>query len=226
MITDRMINTFVGIATLALALSIALPSAADSNIYIEYSGGASFVADQSLSGADASGALLMGRASSNIGFNFGGAVGTRFLKYFRSEIQVSYRQNEVENLSLQGESNNASGHISLLAVMVNGYFDYDLGIGFVPYIGVGVGWGSVEIDAKSDAGAFTSQVEGEDSVFTYSVMAGASYPINEILDLSLGYRYIATTDPTINSSISAVGARRLDAEFDSHEIVFGLRFNF
>jgi opacity protein-like surface antigen len=66
-------------------------------------------------------------------------------------------------------------------------------------------------------------------------MAGGSYPINDVLDISLGYRYIATTDPKVNSKLTNPQpndppdekvARRLEAEFDAHEVVVGLRFNF
>ena len=242
MIADRMIKALGGIATCGFALSIALPSAAaDSDLYVEYSGGASFVRNQRIRGDDASGANLWGNVESDTGFNFGGAIGKRFHEHFRSEIQLTYRESEVSDLSLRNEPDNASGHIGLVAIMANGYVDWDLGIGVVPYFGAGIGWGSVEIDAKNRA-AFQTRINGRDSVFAWSLMVGGSYPINEVLDLSLGYRYIATTDPTINSTITdpapppppppeppgsdPVSARRLEAEFDAHELVLALRFNF
>ena len=109
---------------------------------------------------------------------------------------------------------------------MNGYAEYDLGVGVIPYIGVGIGYGSAEIDAKNRAGALQLRIEGRDSVFAWNVMVGGSYPVNDVLDLSLGYRYIATEDTHINSGVRNLGARRLDSEFDAHEAVMGLRFNF
>jgi OOP family OmpA-OmpF porin len=226
-IADRMIKALGGIATCAFALSIALPSAAaETDLYVEYSGGVSFVPNQRISGADAPGSNLSGHVESDTGFNVGAAFGARFYEYFRAELQITYRESEVSNLSLQGEPDDAQGHVGLVAIMANGYFDYDLGIGVVPYLGAGVGWGSVEIDAKNKSGTGQTRIEGEDSIFVWSLMAGGTYPINEVLDLSLGYRYIATTDPDINSDIGGLGSTRLEAEFEAHEIVLGLRFNF
>ena len=245
-LTGRMMKVLAGIATYAFALSIALPiafialssAAADSDLYVEYSGGLSIVRNQNIAGDDASGANLSGKVESDAGFNIGAAFGKRFHEHFRSEIQLTYRENEVSNLSLRNEPDNAEGHIGLLAIMANGYVDWDLGIGVVPYVGAGIGWGSVEIEAKNGA-AFQTKINGRDSVFAWSLMVGGSYPLNEVLDLSLGYRYIATTDPKINSGLSDPPpspnpddlpvtrvARRLKAEFDAHEVVLGLRFNF
>jgi OOP family OmpA-OmpF porin len=247
-----MTNLLGGFAACVIVFSIALPSAAasDMDIYVEYGGGVSFVPNQDLDGAGASGSDLNGEAESDPGFHVGAAIGKRFNEHFRAELGLSYRQNEVTNMSLRNEHDNAEGHIGLLAIMANGYFDWDLGIGVIPYLGAGIGWGSLEIDSKNNGASFApnqqSMIEGQDQVFTYSIMAGGTYPINESLDLSLGYRYIATTEADINTNLSDPNpdpnlpdpnnpdqgasrinsSRRLDAEFDSHEIVLGLRINF
>jgi len=230
----RMINMLGGIATCAAALCIALPSAAtDSDLYVEYSGGFTHVPNQRIIGDDSSGSNLSGKVESDEGFNIGMAFGKRFYEHFRGEIQLTFRENEVSNMSLRNESDNASGHIGLLAIMLNGYVDWDLGIGVIPYFGTGMGWGSVEIEAKNGA-LNQSKINGSDSVFAWSLMAGGSYPLNDVLDISLGYRYIATTKPKVNSKLTNPQpdppaekvARRLEAEFDAHEVVVGLRFNF
>jgi opacity protein-like surface antigen len=231
----RMINVLGGIAACAGALCIALPSAAtDSDLYVEYSAGFTHVPNQRIIGDDSSGSNLSGKVESDEGFNIGMAFGKRFYEHFRGEIQLTYRENEVSNMSLRNESDNASGHIGLLAIMLNGYIDWDLGIGVIPYFGTGMGWGSVEIEAKNRA-PNQSKIDGRDSVFAWSLMAGGSYPINDVLDISLGYRYIATTKPKVNSTLTNPQpndppddkiARRLKAEFDAHEVVVGLRFNF
>jgi OOP family OmpA-OmpF porin len=239
---------------LSIALTLAMPSSAadsdsDSGFYVEYSGGATFVPNQSITGADASALSFDGRAESDVGFNVGGAIGARFYKYFRGEVQFTYRQNEVSSMPIRYQDevqrSPASGHIGLMTVMANGYVDYDLGIGVVPYLGVGMGWGRMELDAKNRSdfdGPDQTSIEGDDSVFTWSLMVGGSYPVNEVLDISLGYRYIATTDADVNSTITNIGegvslipplddpdtsvARRLEAEYDAHEVVLGVRVNF
>jgi opacity protein-like surface antigen len=232
---NNVIGALGGVATFALALCIALPSAAaeDSDLYVEYSAGLSIVPNQRIIGDDASGSNLSGKIETDPGFNIGMGFGKRFYEHFRAEVQLTYRENEVSNMSLRNESDNGSGHIGLLAVMANGYVDWDLGIGVIPYFGTGIGWGSVEVEAKNNA-PNQSKMSGRDSVFAWSLMAGGSYPINDVLDISLGYRYIATTKPKINSNLTNPQptppaekiARRIKAEFDAHEVVVGLRFNF
>ena len=222
--TPRVLSPLLSAILLAtlLAIFFALPASAaeESNdaptIYVEYSGGYSWIPNQRLTGADASGALLDGRVESGSGFNVGGAIGAKFRKYFRAEIAFTYRESEVDAASVQNEARSGSGAISLLAVLVNGYAEYDLGVGVIPYLGLGIGWGSAEIDAKNKAGALQLKLEGRDSVFTWNVMAGGSYPVNDVLDVSLGYRYIATEDTRINSKVRNLGSRRLDSEFDAH----------
>jgi OOP family OmpA-OmpF porin len=264
-IADRMIKALGGFATWFVALFIALsctlifappsPAADEASdkasesdideIYIQYSGGVTYLPNQNLTAADASGTNIVtgnrfsGHAESQVGFNVGGAVGMRFYEYFRAELEYIYRQNETQNLTIQGESpRNASGHIGLMTLMANGYIDYDIGLKVIPYVGVGIGWGRVEFDTKNKALPEQVSVEGNDSVFAWSLMAGGSYPVNEVIDVSLGYRYIATTDPEVNSSLVVPAitdpttgiplrrARRLDAEYDAHEGVLALRFKF
>ncbi len=213
-------------AALTLPAVAAEPQNESPKIYVEYNGGYSWIPNQRLTGADPSGANLDGRADSGSGFNVGGAIGAKFKKYFRAELAINYRQSEVRRARVQRERRMASGQISLLAILVNGYVDLDFGQPVIPYVGIGIGYGSAEIDAKNRADALQLRIEGRDSVFAWNVMTGISVPVNEVLDLSLGYRYIATENTRINSSIRNLGARRLDSEFDAHEAVMGLRFSF
>jgi opacity protein-like surface antigen len=234
--------TIIGLAlVLAATPSLAADSAKDAddkksdkivdNLYVAYSGGVSYIRNQNLTGADATGSDLNGRLSSDIGFNVGGAIGMRLYEHFRAELELGYHRAEADSLSVQGEPDNGQGYISLLSVMANGYVDYDLDIGVIPYVGVGIGWGRIELDAKNDNGIL--RIDGSDHVFTWSLMIGGSIPINEMMDLSMGYRYIATEDVDLNSSIVrsagppvAKAADRLDSEFASHEGVVSIRYKF
>ena len=198
------------------------------DLYVAYSGGVAYIRNQRLTGADATGADLSGKVESDVGFNVGGAIGMRFNEFFRGELELGYRRSEVNALSVQNENDNGQGWVSMLSVMANGYVDYDLDIGVIPYVGVGIGWGRVEYDAKNTNGIL--RLEGEDNVFTWALMVGGSIPVTEVMDLSLGYRYIATTDLELNSGVVRPGptlaAERLDGEFDSHEGVVSIRYKF
>jgi OOP family OmpA-OmpF porin len=220
---------------IALALPANRSFAADgesekivNNLYVAYSGGVTFIPNQNLTGATATGSDLNGKIESDTGFNVAGAVGVRFYDNFRAELELGYHRSEADSISVQNEPDNAQGYFSLLSVMANGYFDYDLDIGIIPYVGVGIGWGRIELDAKNSNGIL--RVDGSDHVFTWGLMVGGSIPVSELMDLSFGYRYIATEDTELQSSIVRPGgtkaSERLDSEFDAHEGVVSVRYKF
>lgn len=227
----------------AIALGLALPSGpalaaedetkADPNRitpYVEYMVGASIVPNQTIRGADGSGANLWGSARPDLpGYFFGGAIGARFLEHFRSELQVGYRSTAIENIAVQSGISDSKGDLGLLSIMANGYFDWDLGVGVVPFVGVGIGWGMPRLDVQNKASAATQlSIDDTDSVFVWNAMVGGSYAISDVTDFSLGYRYIQTEDISYESKIGTTTpvARRLDFEYDAHEVYLGLRFNF
>jgi len=231
-----------GAATLCLMLALsATPARSQSffassgedreavTVYLEYVGGINFVRDQNLRGADASGAGLAGSADLATGYVLGGALGARFMEYFRAELAISYNDTDVDNFSLQGEPSTAKGGLSVLAIMANGYVDLDLDLGIGvqlrPYLGAGIGYGHVDFDARNRSGQGQSEVSDTDSVFAWNLMAGAAVPLSEVVELSLGYRYLATEDLRLDAR-SADLIRRLDSEYDAHQLLFGLRLNF
>jgi len=231
---NGMIKTLMTAFVVFLGAVLALPAVAqdsaktdENTFYVSYSGGVAYFRNQRLTGADATGANLSGQVESKVGFNVGGAFGKRFHEHFRGEIELGYHRSEVDDLSAQGEDGSAQGFFSMLSVMANGYVDYDLDIGVIPYVGAGIGWGRVELDAKNENGIL--RMEGEDNVFTWSLMIGGTVPVNDIMDISLGYRYIATVDTELNGGVVQPGgttAERFDSEFDSHEGVLALRYKF
>lgn len=252
MIAERMSKALVILASCAVTLCIPLTPltavAADNELYLEYSGGATYVPYQRLIGANPAPESFEGRTESDFGFNVGGAIGMRFHENFRADLQLGYHRTEVDRMPIKGQRPPAQGYTALLSVMANGYVDYDLGIGVIPYFGAGIGWGRLEIDAKNQSefgGPLQTSVEGRDHVFTWSLMIGGTYPVNDLIDLSFGYKYIATTDADINSTGRDIGfldeglanqpdiaiptvytSRRIETEYDAHEAVFAIRYKF
>ncbi len=200
--------------------------------YVEYNAGATFILNQTIRGDSATGTGLWGRSEQETaGYVLGGAIGTELLEHFRAELNLSFRSSKVEDIAVQSEPSNAKGDVSLFSVMANGYFDFDpkefLGVDFpvIPYIGAGIGWGLVRLDAQNQAGALQLALDDTDSVWVYNAMVGGTVPISEVASASLGYRYVGTGEITF-ASRSAGAAQRMEYEFDAHEIVAGLRFSF
>lgn len=145
------------------------------------------------------------------GFNVGGVLGAHFLDIARGELAVSYRLADTDDAGPLP----VSGDLGVLGVMGNAYLDLELGddVPVTPYLGFGIGLGA----AFADFRAGSTNVEDEDVVFAYNVLAGVGFDVTEEVVLQVGYRYFATTDPEIQG---------VDVELDIHELVFGARYEF
>jgi opacity protein-like surface antigen len=127
-------------------------------------------------------------------------------------------------MSVQGEASSASGSLSLFTAMLNAYVDYDLRLPIVPYVGFGVGYGRLEIDADNQ-GSFLKITDAA-SVFAWNAMVGGTMAFTTTTDFTMGYRYLMTTDPKIDGRLLASGSQRFESEYDVHEVVLGMRVNF
>jgi opacity protein-like surface antigen len=237
-IAVRLIRTLGVVAACILALpSIAFAADDDARdpkeigLYVEYTGGLTIVRNQNIHSRGYAG--VNGQIETAPGWNAGIAFGARFQKYFRGEAQISYRNVEVKRMPVPTSipptttdvgPTTAAGTLGLFAAMANGYVDLDFDIPFVPYLGAGIGWGALEFNAKNEGSAL--KVTDHASVFAWNLMGGATYRVSKAVDVSLGYRYVATTDPKYDGRVKDVGTVRLDSEYDAHEATLGLRFNF
>lgn len=132
----------------------------------------------------------------------------------------------------------ASGvHADLRAygVMTNGYADLATIAGFTPYVGAGIGitnvrWGNVHsqpecVDSGSTCSGATfsrQDFNGENSWrFTYALMAGLSYEINDHIKIDFGYRFSDVAGGSMFAGSSGISGR--DDGLARHEIRIGLR---
>jgi opacity protein-like surface antigen len=199
--------------------------------YVEYQAGLTLMRNQNLTRANPPSGGLSGRVEAEPGFNVGGAIGTKFLENFRTEINIGYRQNDVDRIAIQAGDNDGKGTTSMIHVLANAYAEYDFDLFVIPYFGLGVGWGMIEIDAhnKSD----TLQIDSDDHAFIWNAMAGVSIPVKDASNperttttFSFGYRYLQSEDLNFRARIAGIGARQVDSEYDAHELVFGIRYHF
>jgi len=228
-----LLGSSLGLAIVAAPLSAL--AAEDSNadddtlMYMEYMAGVSHVPNQTIRGTNSSSTLFFGRTETqDAGYFMGGAFGFRVGGNFRTELQVGYRNSEIQDMAVQGEPSKANGStVSLFSAMVNGYYDFELPdlAPVTPWLGFGVGWGMPSLDARNVSGPTQLAVDDTDGVFVYNAMAGITLEVSEVTDLTLGYRYIATTDFDVRGTQSGL-LQRFEYEFDAHEAYVGVRFNF
>lgn len=119
----------------------------------------------------------------------------------RAEGELGYRLSDVEE---------GNADMSAMSLMGNIYLDLPTGSPVMPFLGAGIGVANVELEIDG-AGS------GDDTVFAYQVAAGVGFMLNAQTTLDLQYRYFATEDPNLEG---------VEAEYSSHNVMVGARFNF
>ena len=154
-----------------------------------------------------------GSGSGEIEFDSGivatGAYGQTLGSAGRVELELGYRTNNIDKVNGLGVSED-DGDVATYSLMGNVFYGLNNNSRFTPFVGAGLGLANIEADMGQGE-------EEDDTVFAYQLAAGASMAVTENLDIDLQYRYFATEDPDFDG---------LEAEYDSHNLMFGLTFYF
>ncbi len=160
-------------------------------------------------------------ASGDIEFNnapmFAGALGLRLSKDIRLEAELSHRKTDLDSINVNGANEvEIGGEISTTALMLNGYYDFDLmWRNLQPFLsaGVGMAWHDGEID---DLAGITVDSSDDDLAFAWQLGGGLKYRLREDLAFTGGYRYFGTSD---------LGFESADVEYSSHELRIGVEYD-
>jgi len=90
------------------------------------------------------------------------------------------------------------GEISQTAFFLNGYYDFNAGNSFQPYIGLGLGLSDVEVDYRPSDIAVISDSE---TVFAYQVKGGVTLALNNPFEIYGEAVYRATSDIETNNDL-------------------------
>lgn len=121
------------------------------------------------------------------------------------------------NIRLEGElaylqaDGDGGGDLKTTAAFLNGYYDFNPDGVWRPYVGAGVGYGSVELDGGG--------VDDDDAGLAYQFKAGLARPLGQRAIGEIGYRYVTVSEVELGA-----GASRLDGDFSSHAVTVGLRY--
>ncbi|KTC81475.1 outer membrane protein [Legionella brunensis] len=159
---------------------------------------------------------------SSIGGGGGGQLGYRYCG-FRFEGELFYNYNSYDDITLGGYTLNTSpnstlaypfsnlsisGNTTLGAALFNVYYDfYDMDwddVSWMPYIGLGIGYGYVrnkvnlEFNSTNSSGAtvVTTLVDLSENTSTPvgQAILGVSYLFNDSFSMGLDYRYMTTRE--------------------------------
>lgn len=144
------------------------------------------------------------------------AIGTTFGSW-RAEGEVSYRDADVDDVS---GAVNGSGDVSGLGLMVNGFYDFNTGSNWTPYVGAGFGPMRLDVDGAAPIGG--SQIDDDDWVLAGQAIGGVGYKFTNRLGMFADYRFLATTDADLTTAAGA----SVDADYSEHRLMIGLRWSF
>lgn len=165
--------------------------------------------------------ITLAEISFDSGIGFAGGFGHAYGNGLRTEVELAYRKNDLDKIAGRGPfaglgSTPLNGDISSLALMINGFYDFDLGLPVTPFAGAGLGFARVSIDSD------WLGVDSSDTVFAYQLGAGVAFALNPQVNLDLQYRFFATLDPELKST----SGDRFDTEYMTHNVMLGLRYSF
>jgi opacity protein-like surface antigen len=200
----------MGRGLIAAIFTLFLPAYAFAGPYVSVAGGAVFLEDSDL---EENG--LEAEAEFDTGFVVFGAAGYAFdlgFGSFRTEVEIAYRQNDVDQISAFGLTVSAGdAEASVISGMANVALDMVTGTLVEPYVLVGIGAANVTLESDD------LDVDEDDTVFAYQAGAGLGFALTETITLFTGYRFFGTTDPEFEG---------VEAEYHSHNVEAGVRVEF
>lgn len=148
--------------------------------------------------------------------NFAGALGLRFNRNFRLEGEYSYRDASFGTANIDGFGEQViGGDVKMSSVLVNAYYDFDLGWKTQPYVMAGLGVSQYKGDLNDPSGNLT---EVNDTAYgmTWTAGAGLKYRVSPRFAWTGGYRYLDGTDVNLGNTTIDTSAHefRVGIEYD------------
>jgi len=186
-------RTLFAAALAGAALAATAASAQDANWYVRGEAGANF--QSKVDGTP--------DAKGDTGWNIGAAAGRDFGNGFRTEAEVDY---------FDASGKHDGGDLKTVAGFVNGYYDFNRGGAWQPFVGAGVGIAQVKVDGGLN--------DGDDTGFAWQLKAGVAHPFNDRLTGEIAYRYLGVTDVKFGGGVGG----GIDGDYKSQAVTVGLRY--
>lgn len=153
----------------------------------------------------------------------------------RVEVELGQRTSDVDSFGSAGSVGPGKGDLKLGTAMINGFYDFDTGSRFTPYLGAGIGLARVEATgiSRDISTCCTGYVSGDDEVLGWQLIAGVAFQLTSRLALTVDYRYLGTADATLGygtgcttSGTSCLVNGKLEQNFSAQLLSLGLRWVF
>jgi OmpA-OmpF porin, OOP family len=154
---------------------------------------------------------------------FGGALGYKF-PWFRLEANVSYRENDIDKVRVEGFDFNSNGDTKALVGLVNGIIDIDIDFPVRPYFGGGIGGAYLKLNTGS---GMPFEIDDNTGTFAWDLLAGLGWDVTESVALTITYRYLRLEGTDFSASVAGVDDGNVDVDAAAlHEVLVGLRYTF
>jgi len=200
MFTKNQLSSLILSSGTIFISTISSPLLAEDNlnpIYAKVGAGMIWTSEIDVEDTDITGTLESDDSALNLNFGLGKEIGNY-------RVEGSYNQNQIkiDTLKVGGLKGSYSPEVEVDAkyYQLNVLRDFNKEKKFSPYVGVGVGFSSINIDEQSDVVqdvqgfSENAEIESEDdSAFSYSLTGGVSYNINKSASFYTEATYIKTT---------------------------------
>ncbi|MES0871848.1 outer membrane protein [Pseudovibrio sp. SCP19] len=179
---------------------------------------------------------LKGERIDNTGI-IGVGVGYRFNDFIRTDLTVDYEwEADFEGKSLchttcPGNYNTEVAGLDVWTFLWNVYADLGYYNGFTPYVGAGIGASYVRLHnvESFNKNGTNPQIPADDNWnFSWALMAGTSYEIDENWKIDAGYRYLHIGEVE-TKKFDRGGGNIISVKYEdlaAHEVRVGLRYEF
>ncbi len=145
-----------------------------------------------------------GRTDFHPGYYIGGDFGYRLIPYLRGEVEIAYRENRLDKLTILDVDIPSNGSVTTYTYFANLYLDLNFGYCFYPFVGFGLGKRDSKI-VLNVVDPSTSQLlasfEGTDNRSVGQGIAGICYIFRKNSDVCLEYRYLHIDSNERNHSV-------------------------
>jgi OmpA-OmpF porin, OOP family len=173
--------------------------------------------DGGITGSSATGVPTT--TSFKTGFRTTAALGWGWGNGIRTEAEIGYSAADADNGFLSND-----GRVTQYTFMGNFLYDFDTGTPWTPHVGVGLGVGLDRVGGVSVAPGVQT-INNHGTLFTWQGIAGLEYAFNPQLRLGLDYRYLGSSDMTINST-NGLLPNEASYDISSHNVLLTLRVDF
>jgi opacity protein-like surface antigen len=220
-------------AALTISASGLAAQSLSEGLYIQGFAGYSQLQDSDFSGT-VNGSSQSVDTDFDAGYGLGVAIGTEIPRWSnetigtRVELELSYRDGDVDGVNFSGNGpgaeGNISGDVTQTSLFANVLFDFKQAGAFTPYVGLGLGATYSNVDFVYGPGV---ALDDSDTTFAAQVIAGVAYELNTTTALTLDTRYSRAFDVS-SERLAPNGASTgtVEDDIDAFSVNVGLRYSF